>query len=207
MSKAGGEGASWGKGVPGRLGWQRWGEDLKVPRGARGAVRGPRVGGQWQEMSSEDEVGTGCRLWGGGECDLTQVVTASLWPPSLEAWALPSAPLCLPHAPRTWGTGGSTWSAACSMAAFALLPSARPRRDHHRSCHRQPCLRCFTHLLSPLSPQQQSCELSFIFYFVLKEVVRRGQGNSPRSHSRVSGSQNSSLTGVPGRPTLGPLGV
>ena len=33
VSKAGGGGStSWGKGIPCRLGWQLWGEDLKVPR-------------------------------------------------------------------------------------------------------------------------------------------------------------------------------
>ena len=102
VSKAGGGGsASWGKGVPGRLGWQLWGEDLKVPRGARGAVRRPRVGGRWQEMSSEDEVGTGCRLWGGGECDLTPVFAASLWP---QAWR--PGPCLWSHSLRREGAPG-----------------------------------------------------------------------------------------------------
>ena len=54
---------------------------------------------QWQRK--EDEVGTGCRLWGGGECDLTPVFAASLWP---QAWR--PGPCLWSHSLRREGAPG-----------------------------------------------------------------------------------------------------
>lgn len=115
-------------------------------------------------------------------------------------------PTLFPRCPGGGGQEAAAWCPACCVlggrvcpSSFSTSPSWSPSfLSSSALLPKPPSLRCFSSIFCPLYvPQQQSCELSFIFYFVLKAVIQRGEGNSPRSHSRVSGSQNSSLKGDP----------